>query len=146
MGRYALNLPTQLKREAEQLAAEQGVSLNQFILWAVSEKVGNLRQQLDDPAYPRITYRRGAAGSPEPVLRGSGLRVRTVAVAARTWGLAPARVAEEYGQPEEVVREALAFYDAHRIEIDAAIDAEALAAEAPDTEEANGARDADAGA
>ncbi len=124
MGRYALNLPTQLKREAEQLAAEQGVSLNQFILWAVSEKVGSLRQELDDPAYPQITYRRGASGRPEPVLRGSGLRVQTVAVAAEQWALSPARIAEEFGQPEGAVREALAFYETHRDEIDATTTAE----------------------
>jgi predicted HicB family RNase H-like nuclease len=48
MSRYALNLPVQLKQEAEQWAAKQGVSLNQFILWAVAEKVGALKQQLDD--------------------------------------------------------------------------------------------------
>lgn len=124
MGRYALNLPTQLKREAEQLATEQGVSLNQFILWAVSEKVGSLKQQLDDPAYPQITYRRGAAGSPEPVLRGSGLRVQTVVAASQQWDLQPARIAEEYGQPESAIREALAFYGAHRPEIDASLAAE----------------------
>ena len=125
MGRYALNLPTQLKREAEQLATEQGVSLNQFILWAVSEKVGSLKQQLDDPAYPQITYRRGAAGSPEPVLRGSGLRVQTVVAASQQWALSPGRIAEEYGQPESAIREALAFYNAHRAEIDASLAAEA---------------------
>jgi uncharacterized protein (DUF433 family) len=124
MGRYALNLPTQLKREAEQLASEQGVSLNQFILWAVSEKVGSLKQQLDDPAYPQITYRRGTAGQPEPVLRGTGLRVQAVVVAARQWALPPTRIAEEYGASEGAVREALAFYDAHRSEIDASLAAE----------------------
>jgi uncharacterized protein (DUF433 family) len=124
MGRYALNLPTQLKREAEQLATEQGVSLNQFILWAVSEKVGSLKQQLDDPTYPQITYRRGAAGSPEPVLRGSGLRVQTIVAASQQWALQPARIAEEYGQPESAIREALAFYGAHRAEIDASLAAE----------------------
>ncbi len=133
MGRYALNLPTQLKREAEQLASEQGVSLNQFILWAVSEKVGSLKQQLDDPVYPQITYRRGAAGRPEPVLRGSGLRVQTVVAAARQWEFSPARIAEEYDAAEGAVREALAFYDAHRNEIDAAIAAEEdLEPHAPD--------------
>lgn len=126
MGRYALNLPTQLKREAKELAAEQGVSLNQFILWAVSEKVGSLKQQLDDPIYPQITYRRGAAGRPEPVLRGSGLRVQTIVVAAERWGLSPAQVAEEFGQTEGTVREALAFYDTHRDEIDANLAAEQL--------------------
>jgi uncharacterized protein (DUF433 family) len=124
MGRYALNLPTRLKREAEQLATEQGVSLNQFILWAVAEKVGSLKQQLDDPAYPQITYRRGSAGSLEPVLRGSGLRVRAVATASQQWALPPARIAEEYGQPESAIREALAFYAAHRAEIDASLTAE----------------------
>jgi uncharacterized protein (DUF433 family) len=124
MSRYAPNLPTQLKREAEQLATEQGVSLNQFILWAVSEKVGSLKQQLDDPAYPQVTYRRGAAGSPEPVLRNSGLRVQTVAAAAQQWELPPARIAEEYDQPEGAIREALAFYGAHRAEIDASLAAE----------------------
>ncbi len=124
MGRYALNLPNQLKRDAEQLATEQGVSLNQFILWAVSEKVGSLKQQLDDPAYPQITYRRGAAGSPEPVLRGTGLRVQTIVAALQQWDLPPARLAEEYGQPESAIREALAFYGAHRTEIDASLTAE----------------------
>ena len=124
MGRYALNLPSQLKREAEELATEQGVSLNQFILWAVAEKVGSLKQQLDDPAYPRITYRRGAAAIPQPVLRGSGLRVQTIAVAAQQWGLSPAQIAQDYGQPETAIREALAFYDAHRAEVDASLAAE----------------------
>ena len=39
MTRYALNLPVDLKREAEEIAEKQGVSLNQFIMWSVSEKV-----------------------------------------------------------------------------------------------------------
>jgi predicted HicB family RNase H-like nuclease len=32
MARYSLNLPMQLKQEAEKWAANQGVSLNQFIV------------------------------------------------------------------------------------------------------------------
>lgn len=124
MGRYALSLPVQLKRDAEQLATEQGISLNQFILWAVAEKVGSLKQQLDDPAYPHITYRRGASGAPQPVLRGTGLRVQTLAAARESWGLSPEQIAQDYGQPRQVVREALAFYEAHRDEIDAALAAE----------------------
>ena len=58
MARYSLNLPQQLKQDAEHWAAQQGVSLNQFVLWAVAEKVGACKQQLDDPAYALITYRR----------------------------------------------------------------------------------------
>lgn len=124
MARYPLNLPTQLKQEAERYAGEQGVSLNQFILWAVSEKVGGLKQQIDDPAFPLVTYRRGAAGQPVAVLRATGLRVQTIATAARAWGLTPAQIAEEYGIGEAQVCEALAFYQAHRHEIDANMAAE----------------------
>lgn len=125
MPRYPLNLPAELKREAEDLATRQGVSLNQFINWAVAEKVGGLKQQLDDPAFPQITYRRGASGFPTPVLRGTGVRVQTVAVAHRFWGMSETEIAEDYDLKRLQVREALAFYQAHRREIDHAIEEEA---------------------
>jgi uncharacterized protein (DUF433 family) len=121
MARYPLNLPAQLKQEAEEWAAAQGVSLNQFIMWAVAEKVGTLRQNLDDPAFPQITYRRGASGVPTPVLRGTGIRVQTVVVTARQWEWTPEQIATEYDLTESQVEEALAFYAAHRAELDAAI-------------------------
>jgi uncharacterized protein (DUF433 family) len=121
MARYPLNLPAQLKQEAEEWAAAQGVSLNQFIMWAVAEKVGTLRQNLDDPAFPQIEYRRGAAGVPTPVLRGTGIRVQTVVVAARHWEWTPEQIAAEYDLTASQVEEALAFYAAHRAELDAAI-------------------------
>jgi uncharacterized protein (DUF433 family) len=119
MARYPLNLPTKLKQEAEQWAANQGVSLNQFILWSVAEKVGTLKQGLDDPAFPRVTYRRGAAGQPVPVLRGTGVRIQTAVVAAQHWNLTSDQIAAEYGVTKAQVKEALAFYEAHRAEIDA---------------------------
>jgi len=53
MARYSLNLPSRLKQETEKWAADQGISLNQFILWSVAEKVGALQQNLDDPDFPR---------------------------------------------------------------------------------------------
>ena len=124
MARYPLSLPARLKEEAEELAARQGVSLNQFILWSVAEKVGSLRQSLDDPAFPQITYRRGAAGQPVPVLRGTGIRVQTVVVATQQWGMEPGQIATEYALPEAQVKEAVAFYAVHQAEIDAALAAE----------------------
>ena len=123
MTRYALNLPDKLKRDAERLAREQGVSLNQFILWSVAEKVGGLLQGLDDPEFPNITYRRGASGSLSPVLRGTGIRVQTIALASQN--NTPAEIAEDYDLPLLQIQEALGFYDAHRVEIDAHIQAEA---------------------
>jgi uncharacterized protein (DUF433 family) len=124
MARYPLNLPIQLKREAEHWARSQGVSLNQFILWSVAEKLGSLKQSLDDPAFPRITYRRGAAGRPEAVVRGTGIRVQTLVVAARQWAMRPAQIAAEYDLTKVQVEESLAFYEAHRDEIDASLEAE----------------------
>lgn len=118
MARYPLNLPQQLKREAEGWAQKQGVSLNQFILWATAEKVGSLNQQLDDPAFPQITYRRGTSGIPMPVLRSTGLRVQAVAIAHESWGMTPAAIAEEYGLTQRQIENALAFFDAHRAEIE----------------------------
>ena len=74
-----------IKKEAEALAKQQGVSLNQFILWSVAEKVSALKAGMDDPNYPSITYRRGASGIPVPVLRGTGIRVQTIVVSNREW-------------------------------------------------------------
>jgi len=124
MARYPLSLPTHLKREAEDWAASQGVSLNQFILWSVAEKVGALKQSLDDPAFPGITYRRGAAGWPVPVIRGTGIRVQTIVAATRYWQMAPGKVAAEYELTQAQVEEALTFYESHKDEIDAVMHAE----------------------
>ena len=95
-GRYAVNLPVDLKKEAEALAKQQGVSLNQFILWSVAEKVSSLKAGLDDPNFPGIAYRRGASGIPVPVLRGSGIRVQTIVISNREWSESPAEIAAQY--------------------------------------------------
>ena len=123
MTRYALNLPNSLKQDAERLAKQQGVSLNQFILWSVAEKVGGLLQGLDNPDYPNITYRRGASGMLAPVLRGTGIRIQTLVISAENES--PAEIAEDYDLTETQVKEALTFYEAHRAEIDTSIQAEA---------------------
>jgi len=124
MSRYPLNLPAELHRAAAELAEQQGVSLNQFILWSVAEKVGELRRSLDDPAFPGVTYRSGASHHPTPVVRGTGIRVQTMVIARQAWGLSPTQIAEDWGLSERQVTEALAFYAAHRAEIDANIEAE----------------------
>jgi uncharacterized protein (DUF433 family) len=118
-----LNLHNELKRDAERLAKEQGVSLNQFILWSVAEKVGGLLQGLHDPQFPNITYRRRASGALSPVLRGTGIRVQTIVLAAQN--MKPVEIVEDYDLTQSQVQEALDFYEAHRAEIDAFIQAEA---------------------
>jgi uncharacterized protein (DUF433 family) len=128
MARYAFNLPSELKSDAEQLAARQGISLNQFILWSVAEKVGALKQMLDDPRFPGIVYRYGASGIPTPVLKGTGLRVQTLAMDLHQERMTLAQVAAEYDLPEARIVEALAFYTTHQAEIDAQIAVESALA------------------
>ena len=115
------HLPPLLQEEAEQWASRQGVSLDQFIVWALAEKIGSLKQSLDDLRFPYVTYRRDATGWPVPVLRGTGIRVQTIVGATRTWNLSPAEVAKEYDLTEEQVADALSFYEAHRSEIEASM-------------------------
>jgi uncharacterized protein (DUF433 family) len=131
MARYSLNLPVELKQEAAKIAEQQGVSLNQFIVWSVSEKVGALKQALADPDFPQIAYRRGASGIPTPVLAGTGVRVQTIVICIHHWEMTPEEVAEEYDLPLSQVEAALGFYEAHKQEIDLHIVQERqLAAEA----------------
>lgn len=121
MARHALKLPEELRHRAEQWAGAQGVSLDQFIIWAVAEKIGMLQQPLDDPRFPRVSYRSGASHWPTPVVRGTGIRVQALANASESWGMSPEAIADEYGLEVAQVNDALGFYQAHRAEIDAAI-------------------------
>jgi len=119
--RYPLNLPKELKQAAAGLAKQQGVSLNQFFLWSITEKVSELKASLDDPIFPLITYRRGASGVPTPVIRGTGIRVETLVVAHQRWGQTVNELSQEYDIPLESVEAALAYYQAHPEEIDTLI-------------------------
>ncbi|MEH2403286.1 MAG: DUF433 domain-containing protein [Nostoc sp.] len=117
----SFNLPPLLQQEAQRCAASLGISLNQFILSAVAEKVGILTEHLDNPVFPELTYRRGASGLAVPILHGTGLRVQTLAIASQQWGLSAGQIAAEYDLSETQVNAALAFYAAHQQEIDQAI-------------------------
>jgi uncharacterized protein (DUF433 family) len=75
-----------------------------------------------DPAFSGIVYRRGASGRSTPVLRGTGIRVQAIAVAAQHWRLSAVEIADEYGVGEPQFYEALVYHAAH--------EAETLAAEA----------------
>jgi len=119
--RYPLNLPKGLKQAAAQLAKQQGVSLNQFFLWSISEKVSELKTSIDDPRFPLITYRRGASGIPTPIIRGTGIRVETLVVAHEHWGQSSAVLAEEYDISLDAVEAALDYYQAHQEEINTLI-------------------------
>ncbi len=119
MTAHALNLPDQLQQEVEQLAQSQGISLDQFILWAVTEKVSSLKA-----SFPQIAYRQGASGQLIPIIKGTGIRVQTIAIAAQKWSMSPSQIANEYDLTEAQINEVLTFYAANKGQIDMAIAAE----------------------
>lgn len=121
MPSYSVNLPIQLQQDIEQWAANQGVSLDQFILWAVVEKIASLRHQPNDSNFPLISYRRGSSGQLVPIISGTGIRVQTLAIATHQWGWSTSQIAQEYNLTENQINEALSFYTVHRTEIDGAI-------------------------
>ena len=61
-----------------------------------------------------------------PVLSGTGIRVQTIVTAANQWGMSSAEIADQFNIAEAQVKEAQAFYNAHRDEIDSDIQAEAI--------------------
>jgi uncharacterized protein (DUF433 family) len=122
-GRYSLNLPVDLKLDAEQIAERQGVSLNQLILWALAEKVTALKTKLDDPNFPSITYRLDSKNQLVPTLKGRGIRVQTLVIAFYEWKEPVNEIARQYDLPQKMVKEALAFYEVHKLMVDALIDA-----------------------
>jgi len=119
MTTYSLNLPDRLKHEVEQLAESQGISLDQFVLWAVTEKVSTLKASLAS-----ITYQQGASGQIFPVIKGTGVRVQTLAIAFHKWNMSTFQIADEYDLSEEQVTEALRFYELNKEQIDIAIASE----------------------
>jgi predicted DNA-binding protein len=71
---YALRLPLSLKNKLEQLADQDGISINQFIATAVAEKIAametasffeNRRETADFSAFERIMKREGGE-PPQP--------------------------------------------------------------------------------
>ncbi len=71
---YALRLPRSLKAEVERLAAEDGISVNQFIATAVAEKISAMetvrffaerKARADFTAFNRIMSRSGGE-PPQP--------------------------------------------------------------------------------
>jgi uncharacterized protein (DUF433 family) len=80
---------------------------------------------MDNPESPRISYRLGVSGHNTPVLRGTGIRVQTIVTCHQDWRMTVDQIAEDYDIGAAQVRDALAFYEAHRAEIDADIEAEA---------------------
>jgi len=121
-GRYSLNLPVDLKQDAEQIAKQQKISLNQLILWSLTEKVTSLKGNLDDPDFPSVSYKRDTTNQLIPVIRGKGIRVQTIVIASTQWKESTAEICRQYDLSKKMVEDALGFYAAHQNMVDALIE------------------------
>ncbi|MEM7587008.1 MAG: DUF433 domain-containing protein [Acidobacteriota bacterium] len=74
--------------------------------------------------FPLVNHRLGAARQPTAVVGGTGIRVQTLVVAARDWGMSHQEIIDEYGLTAGQVAEALAYYEEHRAAIDSSIAAD----------------------
>lgn len=70
--------------------------------------------------YQPITRQPRVQGG-EPILRGTRVTVRSIALAHREDGLEPSEIAREFLVDVGAVEAALAYYDAHKAEIDRVI-------------------------
>ena len=121
MKQYSFNLPLKLQQEAEKYATDQGITLDHLIIWAIAEKIGSLKQNLDDRNFPDIVYSRNQGGQIIPKLRGTNIQVKTLVIAVKNWELTPQQVADEYGISEEQVNNVMKFYEQYYQEIDTSI-------------------------
>lgn len=124
MDKKSLTLPKSLLETVEKYAINQGVSIEQFILWAIAEKIGILSQSLINAEFPNITYFQGASGKISPVIKNTSMRVQTIIIAHYQWKLSISEIAEEYDLNKELIKEALKFYHINKTEIDQMIFAE----------------------
>jgi uncharacterized protein (DUF433 family) len=120
-GRYSLNLPVDLKQEAERIAQQQKISLNQLILWSLTEKVTSLKGNLNDPEFPSISYKRDTTNQLVPVISGKSIRVQTIVIARMQWKESVADICRQYNLSKKMVDDALGFYSAHKTLVDALI-------------------------
>ena len=120
-GRYALNLPIDLKREAEQAAKDQGISLNQLILWSLADKIAQLRNNLAHTAFPSILMKKSATGQLVPTV-ANGIRVQTIVIASHIWGESVENIADQYDLPKKAVEEALKYYESNKRYVDMLIE------------------------
>ena len=121
MSAYSLNLPSQLHEAATKRASTQGISLEQFIISAISDRLAAEEESFNQPNFPEITYVRGTSGFMVPVLKGTRIRIKTLVIAKNPWNLSDEQIADEYDLSLEQVRQALLFYSEFREEIERAI-------------------------
>jgi uncharacterized protein (DUF433 family) len=90
----------------------------------VASKIAEAVEDSRSTALFCIDRRLGASGIFTPVIQGTNIRVQAIVIAHFDWKQSPSEIANEYNLSQPQVNSALAYYETHRIEIDAGIKTE----------------------
>ena len=112
----------ELEEKVLQLPLSERWQLVQQILTSIQSETAAAS---DNSTFQHIHYRTGSSGEAHPTIKGTRIRVQTIAISAQRWNWEPNRIAEEYGLSSIQVAEALKFYELHKSEIEADIFSEA---------------------
>jgi len=118
----------ELEAQVLKLPIKERWQLVQTVLTSLQYETSNAVSAVDDeePTFPCVYYRMGSSGQQSAVVKGTSIRVQTLAIAANQWNWTPTQIAEEYDLSTAQVSEALSFYQVHKAEIDNAISAEVV--------------------
>lgn len=112
----------EIQNQVLQLPLQERWQLVQQILASIQrETVLPALTHGEDTTFQHIYYRTGSSGQVSPAIKGTGIRVQTLAIAAEQWHWEPSRLAEEYDLSDAQVSEALKFYELHKAEISESI-------------------------
>lgn len=118
--------PKEIQKQVLGLSLQDRWQLVQQILASIQNETGCPESlSSEDVSFQYIDYRTGSSGEVSPTIKGTRIRVQTIAISAQQWNWTPAQISDEYNLSEAQVEEALRFYDLHKAEIESAISSEA---------------------
>jgi hypothetical protein len=112
----SLRVPDQMSERLERFARRQGNGMTR-----TKAGVLLLEESLREAEFAYVEYRDSAIGR-QPYLKGTGLAVWEMIMIARDYQFDAERIAQDYHYPVELVQAAFHFHEAHREEIDQAVE------------------------
>jgi len=112
----SLRIPEQMVERLDRFARRLGNGMTR-----TKAGVMLLEESLREVEFAGIEYRDSPIGR-QPYMKGSGLAIWEVIMIARPREMNAERIAQDYPYPVENIKAALNFYEAHRDEIDQAIE------------------------
>lgn len=112
----SLRIPDHMAERLDRFARRLGNGMTR-----TKASVMLLEESLQESEFSFLEYRDSPIGR-QPYMKGSGLAIWEVIMIARSYEMHAERIAKDYPYPVDSVKDAIHFYEAHREEIDQAIE------------------------